>query len=451
MRTSIGLAGLLVAFGVMLPMPAQAAGEIQLTFEPHCGDEIRENCPTFPIADASSLSTARMSAGDILDVDIVLTGAADSNADTVRSWLTYDSSILEGRSIELSKVITKPLPGEENIDKTTGTIKIGGNVGKITNGRVAIARVTFRVLNATKNTAIKFTGFLADGTGQTAVNGKKIATTNAGTLPAPCIGALVGCRGVTVPLLMIEPTSLTVSLADPTTSNSIIPGVAAATISSSASPETQSPTAASPTGMELIGGGASSAAATITPPGSLVAATTAIPPAGTTFNLLQVQNLRATTRDNQIFLGWVALQSAELAGYNVYYGTVTGKYIQRRTVPPTAASLVLRDLEPGTTYFFAVRAFSNSDQETVFSKEVSIVVGKPETSSSPLVATAAPLPVPETIVAPENPLETRSSDRITGDTGTASSIVIFALFAGLIGTSFAFARQYSLSHRHHAI
>ncbi|HRH94185.1 MAG TPA: fibronectin type III domain-containing protein, partial [Candidatus Peribacteria bacterium] len=161
--------------------------------------------------------------------------------------------------------------------------------------------------------------------------------------------------------------------------------------------------------------------------------------ANSAFTLLQVQNVRVTSKDTNIFLGWQGLTSTDLAGYNVYYGTVSGKYINRRSVPDTSASLVIRDLEPGTQYFLAVRAFNSKNQETVFSHEVSIIVGKPESSSSPLAA------VNESDLPPEeNPIEVHNGKNISGETGMSSTFALLALASAGVGTFFAWRRQLHL-------
>ena len=160
------------------------------------------------------------------------------------------------------------------------------------------------------------------------------------------------------------------------------------------------------------------------------------------FGLLQVQNVRVTSRDSSIFLGWQPLQSSALAGYNVYYGTVSGRYIQRRSVPANTSSLVIRDLEPGTMYFFAVRGYDANDLETVFSQEVSVTVGSPESSSAPLVGG-----IPDVQTAPQNLIKSRGGTEVNGTTGTSDTLIVFAVLCAFIGTAFAAHRQYALDRK----
>ena len=147
--------------------------------------------------------------------------------------------------------------------------------------------------------------------------------------------------------------------------------------------------------------------------------------------------LRITSRDSSIFLGWQPLKSSELAGYNVYFSTVSGKYIQRRSIAATASSLVLRDLEPGTTYYVAVRAFNTQNVESVFSQEVSVTVGKPETASAPLTGKLV-----ETLPVQGNPVEKRGGTQINGTTGVSENMLWLLMLSAIIGTAFAARRQY---------
>jgi len=437
-RTSSGLAALLLSISILLPSTALAQnGGISLELAPHCTSSDRSTCPRFETLDASHLKTPLLKAGDILDIDVVLVGAAGKDARTVRSFLTYDTKVLEARSVELTDAIQAPSPGEQTTSKSTGVVKIGGELKTVDLDRITVARVTFRVLSAGTNTTVAFQNFRDDGAGQTAVNGKlQIKETESrGLALPPCTSALVGCRGTPTPLLTTEPSKLTVMLGETPAQQA----QAAGTESPSSPASATSPLAASalfPTDMTMP-----------TTLAQFPAAMESTPLAGqgsSTFSLLQVQNVRVTTRDTQIFLGWDQLQSAELAGYNVYYGTVSGKYIQRRSIPSSASSLVLRDLEPGSTYYLAVRASGNKDQETVFSQEVSITVGKPETSSSPLTVTQ------ESLSPPENMIVSNNGTSLSGSTGTSDTIIILALASAAIGTAFAFLRQISFKKLSHA-
>ena len=158
------------------------------------------------------------------------------------------------------------------------------------------------------------------------------------------------------------------------------------------------------------------------------------------FGLLQVQNVRITTEGTSVFLGWEALKSSQLQGYNIYYGTTTGRYIQRKTVNGNVQSLAIRSLPEGTTYYFALRAVSAADQESAFSGEVAVTVGDPKTATAPLAAGS----IPKDAGPGKNPIEasvTEHGGSVPGETGIPSTVALLALISAVIGTAFASRRQ----------
>jgi hypothetical protein len=155
----------------------------------------------------------------------------------------------------------------------------------------------------------------------------------------------------------------------------------------------------------------------------------------TAFALLQVRNLRATTEGGIAYLQWDALRSSMLKGYNVYYGSTSGQYIQRKTIPATNASVSIRNLPEGETYYFAVRAVSGQDEESAFSQEVSMEIGNPSTSTAPLVASIL------TDAPGENPVVTGGAGTLPGETGMGTTLAIFMLISAVIGTILASRRQ----------
>lgn len=398
-----------------------------LTMEPHCIEEDRMSCAAFAVLDADRLTTTLQKSGDLVDIDIVLRTDRNTDVREIRSWLMYDPSVLEARSVELTDVITSPTPGESTIDSTAGLVKIGGSTTGVGATPVSIARVTFRVLKAGTDTTIAFHQYLPGGAGSTAVNapGESApgANTNSGPLASPpCVDPLIGCGETSrTPLLLTKPASLVVELGD-----------GGATLSSSAS-SVRSTASSS----------VSSVPATTGTTGTTGGDTgTGRDPrfetAPSAFTLLQVQGVAVTTRDNVAYLGWQELKSTELTGYNVYYGAVSGRYLQRRSIPPTYTSTVIRDLEPDTTYYFAIRGHNERNEETMFSREVSVTIGKPETSTAPLSGSGLP-------TAPgENVVTGNGGSVITGETGFGSSFLALFILCGVVGTAFAFRRQLSL-------
>lgn len=418
-----------VAFSII--PSAYAAGAMSISLAPHCTDEDRSTCPAFEVTSPTTISTGKLSAGDILDVDVVVTGSDYKEVREVRSWLNYDPEKLEARSVELTPAITSPTPGEQNIDSVTRSVKIGGSVRSgFSQDTTVIARVTFRVLSTTDDTEISFFDYRDDGIAHTAVNGSRVTKEEGGSLPAaPCIDFIIGCKGTPRPLLSAAPAVLAVLLKD----ESVIPEAQAAELLGNTSSSAMSVSSAMSSSMSSDG---------------MASSASSLAGAGSTFTILQVQGLKVTTRDTSVFLGWNDLKSSELTGYNVYYGTVSGRYMQRRSIPASEASLVLRDLQIGTTYYFAVRGVNAQNQETVFSQEVSVTVGKPETATSPLTGSVQDLPsLPDTSgQTPSNMIQTHGGQTIGGNTGVSDTFFMLFGISAMIGTFFAFRRQLSLSH-----
>lgn len=397
---------------------AQNANDtIRLTLEPHCASEDRTQCPLYDVSDAEHLTTKAMNVDDILDIDVVLQNAVAANVETIRSWLKYDSKILEVRSVTLGSIVTKPIPGEQSADATLQLVKIGGGAGTIASSRAVVARVTFRVRSGGNGTKISFENYREDGLGQTAVNGTpKVVENDKGLLEPPCIGGII-CQKKVAPLLTRKPSALIV----------IVEAM------HDAAPEPAVEKTPDPSMQQII---------PILKTESSQSNQTQLPENTTTsFGLLQVQMLRITSKDNSVFLGWQPMRSSELSGYNVYFSTVSGKYIQRKSIAATASSLVLRDLESAATYYVAIRAFNKQNVETVFSQEVSVTVGKPETSSAPLSGKLI-----ETLPVQGNPIETRGGTEINGTTGTSDTVMILLMISAVIGTAFAAHRQYRFQH-----
>lgn len=432
-RSSLALGVMLALFPTFIPS-GYAAGSMTLLLVPHCTEQ--SACPEFAVLDAERFTTGKLAAGDILDIDVLVRGTDFAKVRSVRSWISYDTKVLEARSVELTPALPSPTPGEQNIEKSLGLVKIGGSsTNGFTSSDTRVARVTFRVLETTSDTELSFHGYNDAGNGQTAVNTDRNSTSglDKGALPPPpCFDNILGCRGTPTPLLSGQPAKLRVQLSSGL-QGSILTAQAAEVSSSSSSISSSNSSNIVDWEVQQTGGGvanmSSSAAMTSSSVSSLSGQ-------GSTFGILQVQDVRVTTKDNLIFLGWQALKSAELAGYNVYYGTVSGRYLQRRSVPATATSLVLRDLEPGTTYYLAVRAVNGQNQESVFSQEVSVTVGKPETATSPMTK----LPADSGAIT-GNPIETRGGTTIKGETGSASVFAWILAGSALIGTVFAFRRQ----------
>lgn len=71
-----------------------------------------------------------------------------------------------------------------------------------------------------------------------------------------------------------------------------------------------------------------------------------------------------------VTLAWYPNVEANLAGYNVYYGTVSRVYPGSLSVSSTATSATVTNLQAGQTYYFAVTAMDIAGLESDYSAEI---------------------------------------------------------------------------------
>jgi hypothetical protein len=436
---------------VSAPFPASAAStDTVLELRPHCDKSDTEvqnvfggpfggdipgimtetdgsHCTSYLVADPLHRETELKKIGDELDMDLVIVNPQLKSISRVRGWIAYDPTILQGISVELQPTFGVPTPGESDFDVENGLIKIGASSQTPSSAAVIkVARIKMKVISTpSKSTVLSFD----DVTGSVDSHSAAIVTTGgqeANVLPS-ALGSLV--------------VRLDAPVAHPAASGAgLSTGSAASTGgASSASQQSQIGNTVIPTASSE--GGASSQAS-VDMPASRGSATSvamssaaSFPTSNTAFTLLQVQNLRATTEGTAVFLAWDALQSPELTGYNVYYGTTSGKYIQRRSIDNSTTTLTVRGLLEGTTYYFAVRGVNAKNQETQFSREVGIKVGSPETSTSPLSASAI------TEKGPKGKTP-KTGGTISGESGPSSVLLVFFVICAGVGTLFAFRRQF---------
>ena len=72
-------------------------------------------------------------------------------------------------------------------------------------------------------------------------------------------------------------------------------------------------------------------------------------------------------RISYITLKWDRNPEPDIAGYNVYYGIISGEYVRMKTVTDTTAIIGVRG---SRTYYFAVTAYNTNGAESDFSEEV---------------------------------------------------------------------------------
>jgi len=480
---------------------AQESDDITITLQPHCvfseGDDDvwmlgpipdipplispgEGHCSTFAVEDPRTLRTDPLYNGDILDIDIVVENPDEQNIQRVRSWLNYDTTVLEGVSIDVNEVFAILAPGEEDFDNDDGFVMVDASAedgDEPSIKRLAVVRIKFKVIDTPPaGTVINF--YDVQPGGHTEVF-KKSDTESDG-----------------ISILSSDPGSLHIIFGDDgdddDDDDSLLADSEACQIDSQCQSDNCSNGICVSDDIDSLPDGSAcsddnecesgycddglcgSDPSTLPPPPPLLAdgnacvsdseclsqhcidGTCQMPSDDdetdddgfsedntqrTAFSLLQVQNFRVTTEVNSVFLGWDPLQTSQLKAYNIYYGTTTGQYIQRKTIEGTMESLLLRSLPENTRYYFAIRAVSITDEESAFSQEISVVVGDAASSTSPLGANFNfddPTLQPPTGTV-TNPV--RNGETVHGETGIPSILVILLFASAVIGTIFASRRQ----------
>ena len=420
----------LFIFSVVIPQKSLAQEQYaHLLLRPHCVQEAMDGstplgplpdadaffetgsgrCPSFRIKDPQTMETPLLKVGDILDMDLIINNPTTHAIHRVRAWLAYDPSILQGESIEIDDAFSLVIPGEQDFSPSEGYAKIGVSTEDdkgIRGGTIGVAHVRFRVLSvATASTIISFYDPGSAPTSHSAVitveNGsnRNILTPNPGSLKV---------------VLGSEQSGDTST--EKTGGDKGATSKSAASASSAKSPSPKTVALPMPSPKQTEPGSPSS-------------------PSNTHFSLLQVQSLSATTEGSSLYVAWDPLASAELLGYNLYYGTVSGEYIQKKSLDAGTTNTTLRTLPTGKTYYLAIRAVSRTQQESAFSQEVSITVGDPKSSTSPLSANIARRDGTPT----KTPLPPGT---LPGATGSSSTLALLLIASAGIGTIFAFRRQF---------
>lgn len=381
----VTFARLSLSFLFLLPFTAVAQEDGPLLLlRPHCA---ADPCAFFSTRDPITQETPLLAAGETLDMDLVLKNPLRQKISRVRAWLAYDPTILEGALLSLADAFPLPSPGEDVFSSKEGYMKlnVSADAGGRTEETILVARLRMRVLSASSaSTTLSFY--------------------DAGSLPENHTGIFRGSGPLEQGIL--DPSSLGQLL------------------------------------VHLRKEGTNMQAALLSPADDLPALPPLekpIPPAADkpegVFTLLQVQNLRVTTEGSSVFLAWDSLPSSRLIGYNLYYGTVSGKYLQRRSMDSATTSLTLRSLPQNSQYFFAIRGVADAQTETAFSQEATVIVGKPGSSNAPLRGSIAEQSRP------------RAQRDLAGHTGTPSILLLILLGSSGVGTALACRRQ-CIASRH---
>lgn len=366
-------------------------------------------CRLFPTSDPLTMETPILSTGETLDMDLIVQNPSHQSINRVRAWIAYDPTILEGAELTLTQSLPLPSPGEADFSQSEGYVKLHvSNPAKgPTDDPVVIARIQMRVIAApSSSTTMSFY--------------------DAGTSPKNHTALFRGSG-------LLEQ-----SIFDPSSLGQLRVRLE----KEEEEIEEEDDDEEDMDFLDLFTGDgeAEDQASSVPPPPSPLPSTSPspLPPLEeptAIFTLLQVQNLRTTTEGSSVFLAWDPLPSAQLTGYNLYYGTISGQHAQRRSMDSAATSMVLRALPKDKQYFFTIRGFSEAQTETAPSQEVTIIVGNPTSSSAPLRGS---------ITEREQMFE-RSPHALAGRTGTPSLFLIVLLGSAGIGTAIACRRQYIAS------
>lgn len=489
---------ILAAFIIsMMPTPVDAATQ-DATFElhPHCIEreskdkewlfgpipspgivaetrDIEElRCSSFEIEDPQTLRTRPLRKGDILDIDLVINNPSKQSIERVRAWLSYDPNMLEGQSIEINDKFGIITPDEKDFSVGEGYAKMeataDGNVES--DAQILFARIQFKIKETNSiGTPITFHDVQPDG--HSVIIAKADGEESYIVKEEP---------GVLLVKFAEDSFGPTEDVDTPATEDGDIGNIFDSFPDSSTEQEpevTPPPPEVDPNACvrdEDCEGGTCDAGqckeiVSLLPNGAdcaldnqcesrLCGSGICVPNLGdtsdsdtgnsdqrTAFALLQIRNLRVTTDGSSVFLAWDPLQSSQLKANTVYYSKTSGRYMQRRTIDKSENSLTIRSLEIGKRYYFAVRALSKQDEESAFSREVSIVVGDPDSSSAPLVPGSISAGPGKNPVA--NILNTDTPTPVPGETGLPSAVVLFLLGSAVIGTSFASRRQLTISNK----
>ncbi len=359
-------------------------------------------CPEYEVRDPSSRQTGLLKVGDTLDMDLIMHNPSGRPLKRFRAWIGYDSDVLEGKTLELSDAFPVATPGEADFSVADNYIKLSGTSEQaVTGEKIVLARIILTVKEApTIGSALSFYD----------ASGKEDAHT----------GAFIQEGATAENVSPVTQGSLAIRFQ---------PSAASSSSAASSTPTVVSSVPAS--------SAPASSQASIAPVSSVPASSSAssVPAAPAVFSKLQVQSLRVTTEGSSVFLAWNPLPSADLAGYNLYYGTISGKYLQRRSVDKEGQTLTIRALPVGQTYYFAVRAVNGAGEESDFSQEVAVTVGNAATSTSPLSGAL--------IEGGPNGNAPGTGGNVAGESGPGTWFLLFAAVSAITGTLLAFRRQWT--------
>lgn len=444
-----------VLLGAMLLLSnvtfAQDIDSPTLYFRPHCENPDATLCPFYDVKDPTTLSTAPLKPGDELDMDVVLFNPKAEKIKQFRVWLSYDPAVLQGKSVEISPTFPVIVPGQADFAPQSGNVKIASGAAdgqEVSAPFVPLVRVKFTVsVNAsTVQSPIGFHDFKDGIDGHVVIT--SLATPTANMIVGPLGSLVADVRSTATPSSVASVAASASSTAAP-----VIPVPISSAAASSAQP-VSSATAqtSSVTTVSSVSSHSSLSSLSSIPSSSVSSASSvsSVSSVSTSFELLQVQSVGIGTEGTSLKITWAPLSHPKLQGYNVYYGTLPGRYLQRKSVSVAAVGTVIRDLPRGETYYAAVRGVDDQNRETAFSDEVSVEIGNPATASAVLgsvtnLVDEGPGDDPEHQHG-ENPLDTVSRpDSVPGGTGLPADLLMLIGSSAATGTLFALRRQLTAS------
>ena len=405
--SSILLAGAALLLGVAFG-PEEVVGatpDVLLRLRPHCESQ---PCADFRLYDQETAITQGLKSGDTLELDIVITNPSRQPIQSIQSWLEYDPTVLKGVDVRIADSFPLVAPGEQSFDPEQGIVKLGASnvMGGVSEYEFSFARVRFQVISAK--------GTIPSAQSSVGVGGEPVKVSFHEF-------SLLGQEGKTKVLIVEEGRTMSVLKTRP---NDLLLYFGVGDPPSLIPQPTLPPITQPPVGQPPITVPPGTVPPTI-PPGT----TPTVPLPDDGFSRLQPSVLRITTEGDTVYLLWVKVEDPRVAGYNIYYGTVSGKYIQRRTVSADSTGVTIRNLPKGKQYFFALTAFNALEQESEFSYEVAVVVGDPQSSTAPFDISA----IGE---RPKDFPPIGENGGVPGESGLPVTALVLALALALSGSLF---------------
>ncbi len=395
--------------------------DVEGTLQPKEEGPVSAPCEEFTVKDPTTLQTSTLRAGDTLSVAIKIRNTAKASVKNVRAWVVYDPAILSGVTLKIDPAFPQTVPGEAQFSQSEGYVKLNAGAKSLQkNDETLFALLTFVVLpTSAEKTVLSFY--------------------DAGNIDSSHTAIVTKTGDVQSSILTTTPGSLLVQLPTQAAAASSVESQASSSSETSSSDESSSSSLAE----EESSSSSEASSMPVMPPETpvdplhpateIASSVSSAPAAGRSiFPDLQVSNLRVTTQGGTAYLGWDALPSSELAGYNIYYGATSGQYLQRKSIDRSETTLSIRGLPEGTVYYFAVRGVNPAGVETTFSNEVSVTIGKPQTSTAPLSAS---------VVNGPNGKTPTTGGTISGESGVGSWMVVLLGSSAVIGTLLAFRKQ----------